>query len=70
MNPYRFKFDIKEIGAGSRYVVQFPDLPGFIVDGDDVAETVERAHDLARVWLKDAAWRGRVPLPTKRNLYQ
>lgn len=69
MSPYDYRFEIQEIGAdcAGGYLVCFPDLPGVVVVGNDVAETVERAHDTARAWLEEELRYGRVPLPSKRD---
>ncbi len=49
MKPYVYKFDIQVIGAHGGCLIWFPNLPGIMIVRDDVAETVERAHDAARV---------------------
>ena len=68
MRPHAYRFDIQEIGSDSAewYLVWFPDLLGVVTIGNDIARTVERAHDLARVWLEDAMRYGRVPT-TRKN---
>lgn len=35
------------------YTVTFPDLPGCITEGDNIAEAVQNAAEAASGWLKD-----------------
>ncbi len=49
------------------FVVEVPDLPGCMSDGDTYAEAVRNAEDAMAVWLEVAGELGReVPRPRQR----
>jgi predicted RNase H-like HicB family nuclease len=52
------------------YVVEFPDLPGCLTQGDTLAEAVEMAEDARRGWLETAYRHGHdIPLPSYPEEY-
>lgn len=60
--PFKIRHLSKEDGGG--YVIEFPDLPGCMSDGETVEEAVTNGHDAVRCWLKAAKDSGRsIPQP-------
>ena len=51
------------------YLVEVPELPGCMADGDTYAEAVANAEDAMRAWIETARELGRaVPEPKGRRL--
>lgn len=64
---YPAVFTPYEDGTGG-YVVEFPDLPGCVTGGDDVAEALFMAEDAASGWvLSELEGGGNIPAATKIN---
>ncbi len=50
--PFTIRHLSKEDGGG--YLIEFPDLPGCMSDGETIEETIENGRDAIQAWL-DAA---------------
>jgi len=58
----------KEEGGG--YLVEFPDLPGCMADGETVEEALHQAEDALEAWLKTAKeFKDEIPVPTSAANY-
>jgi len=56
----------KEDGGG--YLIEFPDLPGCVSDGETVDEAIENGKDAVECWIADAKKHGdEIPLPGGRE---
>jgi predicted RNase H-like HicB family nuclease len=52
-------------GEGGAFAIEFPDLPGCVSGGDDIAEAIEMAQDAACGWIANNIQRGKaVPTPS------
>jgi len=60
--PYRFVVRPLTPAEGGGYLVEFPDLPGCMADGDTLEEALRNAEDAMRCWLEAAREAGR-PVP-------
>ncbi len=60
--PYRFVVRPLTPEEGGGYLVEFPDLPGCMADGDTLEEALRNAEDAMRCWLAAAREAGR-PVP-------
>jgi antitoxin HicB len=50
---------------GGGYLVEFPDLPGCMSDGETIEEAIENAADAMKCWIAAMREAGReIPLPT------
>jgi predicted RNase H-like HicB family nuclease len=55
-------------GESGAYAIEFPDLPGCVSGGDDIAEAIEMAQDAACGWIANEVERGKpIPQPSKRG---
>src|SRR4030066_669761 len=62
-SPFTIRRLSKSEGGG--WLVEFPDLPGCIADGDTIEETVKNADDALRSWLGTAKeFKDPVPAPS------
>ena len=64
--PYRFQ--IRPLGAeeGGGYLIEFPDLPGCMSDGETIEETIRNGHEAMLGWLETVRAEGRpVPAPMR-----
>ena len=66
IEPYRvggddYPFTVRPLAAdeGGGYLVEFPDLPGCISDGETVDEAIANGMDAKREWLAVAREQGR-----------
>lgn len=62
--PYRFT--VRPLGddEGGGYLIEFPDLPGCMSDGETVEEAIENGVDAMRGWIRVMEAEGRpVPAP-------
>lgn len=58
----------KEEGGG--YLIEFPDLPGCIADGETVEQALIEAEDALKAWISSAKADGySVPLPYSHKMY-
>lgn len=61
-----FQFTVRPLAAkeGGGYLVEFPDLPGCVSDGESVDEAIANGMDAKQAWLAVAREQGRlVPEP-------
>jgi len=66
MNVNEYPFSIRHLTTeeGSGFLIEFPDLPGCMSDGDTVEEAIENGLDAAKCWLAAAKESGRtIPKP-------
>ncbi len=57
-------------GEGSGYLVEFPDLPGCMADGETVESAIEEAEDALESWLATAREFGdSIPEPSISSRY-
>jgi antitoxin HicB len=67
MKKIEYPFTIRRLSKseGGGWLVEFPDLPGCIADGDTIEEAVENADDALRSWLGTAKeFKDTVPAPS------
>lgn len=64
--PYRFILRPLSQEEGGGYLIEFPDLPGCMSDGEIVPETIENGVDAMRCWIAATEAAGRlVPAPSR-----
>ena len=66
MNLPEYQFTIRElpIDDGGGYLIEFPDLPGCMSDGETVEEAIANGSDAVKCWITVAKEKGReVPDP-------
>ncbi len=53
---FEYPFIIKPLskGDGGGYLIEFPDLPGCISDGDTIKATLEEGRDAVKAWIETA----------------
>jgi antitoxin HicB len=62
--PHRFTVRPLAPDEGGGYLVEFPDLPGCMSDGETVEEAILNGEDAMRCWLEAMREAGRpVPAP-------
>jgi antitoxin HicB len=50
---------------GGRYLIEFPDLPGCMSDGETIEEAIANGEDAKRCWIAAMKEAGRpIPLPS------
>lgn len=60
--PFKIRHLSQDDGGG--YLIEFPDLPGCISDGETIEETINNGHDAVICWLAAAKESGRsIPKP-------
>lgn len=60
---YPFTISILSDGQGSGYLIEFPDLPGCVSDGDTLEEAIENGKDAVKCWIETAKIYGD-PIPS------
>lgn len=61
---YPFNISILSVEEGGGFLIEFPDLPGCISDGDTVDEAIENGKDALFCWIEAAKDYGdEIPLP-------
>ena len=64
--PYRFTVRPLNEDEGGGYLVEFPDLPGCMADGETIDEAITNAQDAMTCWLQAMRDAGRpTPKPTR-----
>ena len=63
--PFTIRHLSKEDGGG--YLIEFPDLPGCMSDGETMEEAIENGHDAVRSWMH-AAKEIKRPIPKPGEL--
>jgi antitoxin HicB len=67
MKKIEYPFTIRRLSKaeGGGWMVEFPDLPGCIADGETIEEAVENGSDALRSWLATAKeFKDPVPAPS------
>jgi antitoxin HicB len=66
--PYRFTIRPLTVDEGGGYLIEFPELPGCISDGDTIEETLANGVDAMRGWIETLRAEGRsVPEPVRQR---
>jgi antitoxin HicB len=63
-----YPFTMHELDAndGGGYLIEFPDLPGCMSDGDSIEEAVANGYDAVQCWITVAKEKGRdIPEPSE-----
>lgn len=66
MNVEDYPFNVRHLTKddGGGYLIEFPDLPGCMSDGDNITETIANGFDAAQCWIAAAKQSGRkIPSP-------
>ena len=61
-----YPFIIRQLSQeeGGGYLIEFPDLPGCMSDGETIKETIENGYEAVSCWLQAAKETGRsIPQP-------
>lgn len=67
-----YPFSIRPLSAdeGGGYLIEFPDLPGCMSDGESIVEAIENRRDALRSWIRAMRDAGRpVPAPGGGTAY-
>ena len=60
--PFTIRYLTDEEGGG--FLIEFPDLPGCLSDGETIEEAIENGQDAMMCWLKTAKESGmKIPRP-------
>ena len=66
---YPFNISILSPEEGSGYLIEFPDLPGCISDGETLDETIVNGKDALLCWIETAKQYGdEIPLPSSSEI--
>jgi antitoxin HicB len=71
MNSPQYPFTVRPLteDEGGGWLVEFPDLPGCMADGETPEEAVSEGEDAVRSWIAAMREAGRpIPEPSKPNL--
>ena len=61
---YPFNISVLSIEEGGGYLIEFPDLPGCISDGDTIDEAIANGEDALFCWIETSKQHGdEVPQP-------
>lgn len=66
MKTLKYPFMLRQLteAEGGGLLIEFPDLPGCISDGETVEEAIENGHDAVESWILAAKEAGRgIPEP-------
>jgi antitoxin HicB len=60
IRPVDYPFTVSPLGAedGGGYLIEFPDLPGCISDGETPEEAIANGRDAMRAWIATAKAHG------------
>lgn len=62
--PYRFTVTPLQVADGGGYLVEFPDLPGCMSDGETIEQAITQAGEAVDAWIAAQRAAGRsVPPP-------
>ena len=67
-----YPFSVRPLSEheGGGYLIEFPDLPGCMSDGETVEEAIENGRDALRCWVHAMQEAGRpIPHPTSATSY-
>ena len=68
MSKLSYPFTIRELTKeeGGGFLIEFPDLPGCMSDGDSIEETMANGRDAVDCWIAAAKKSGRtIPKPSE-----
>ena len=66
--PYTISTIPVEVGGG--FLIEFPDLPGCVSDGETIDEAIENGKDALYCWIETANYYGdEIPLPNSFGRY-
>jgi predicted RNase H-like HicB family nuclease len=70
MSDTEYRFTVRPLTEkeGGGYLVEFPDLPGCMSDGETIEEAVANGEDAKRCWIAAMKEAGR-PIPRPRSNY-
>jgi len=66
MNKFAYTFCISILSdvEGGGYLIEFPDLPRYISDGETINEAIENGRDALICWIETSKHHGdEIPLP-------
>ncbi|MEE9451489.1 MAG: type II toxin-antitoxin system HicB family antitoxin [Gammaproteobacteria bacterium] len=66
MKTFDYPFTIRQLNKeeGEGYLIEFPDLPGCMSDGETIMEVITNGQDAIACWIKAAKEAGRnIPKP-------
>ncbi len=64
ISDYPFTIQHLSLENGGGYLIEFPDLPGCMSDGDTIEEAIKNGHDAIVCWIAAAKESGRkIPKP-------
>lgn len=69
MRKIEYPFIVRSLSKseGDGYLIEFPDLPGCMSDGETVEEAIEHGQDAMKCWISAAKRAGReIPKPTEK----
>ena len=67
---YKYELIIFWSDENERYVVEVPELPGCMADGETYEEAIKNAQDIIEEWIETARGLGReIPQPKGRLVY-
>ena len=67
---YKYELIIFWSDENERYVVEVPELPGCMADGETYEEAIKNAQDIIEEWIETARGLGReIPQPKGRLAY-
>jgi len=72
MTHLAYPFSVRPLAPdeGGGYLVEFPDLPGCLADGETVEEAIEHAREAMEAWISDVQDSGEaVPSPSSHEAY-
>jgi antitoxin HicB len=65
--PYRFTIWPLPEDAGGGYLIEFPDLPGCMSDGETIEEAITNRIDAMRGWIEAMRAEGHAIPPPARS---
>lgn len=69
-NMYKYERIVYWSKEDNAFIVEAPELPGCMADGETVAEAIENAEAVIREWIEAAEELGReIPDPKGRLMY-
>ncbi len=72
MKDVEYQFSIRPLSLeeGGGFIIEYPDLPGCISDGDTIEEVIANGKDAVKGWLDTCRKLGReIPKPNKQSAY-
>ena len=60
---YPFITSVLPEAEGGGYLIEYPDLPGCMSDGDTIREAIENGRDAVRCWIEIARVHGGMKFP-------